>query len=151
MDSMYPTDTGLLVPAGSKVVMQVHYNTASASSDKSDLTTMELALADTVKRRAVLFLWADPDWLDGIGMDIPAFEKDVSHSFAYDPTPYMGAITRGAIPSGVGLRVYSASLHQHLLGTSSRLEILRGDGETKECLLDITRWDFHWQRSFGFA
>lgn len=150
MGSMYPADTGLLVERGSKVVLQVHYNEQSGAADKTDQTRIELALSETVKRRAVLLLWANPDWLDGVGMDIPAYQKDVTHAFAYDPTPYMGAITRGAIHSGVGLRIYSASLHQHLLGSTSKLEILRGDGVGKECLLDIPRWDFHWQRSYGF-
>ena len=150
LGSMYPPDTGLLIPRGSKVVLQVHYNLAPGAVDKTDSTRIEVAIADSVKRRAVLFLWTNPDWVKGIGMKIPAYEKNVEHAFAFDPTPFMGALTRGAIPSGVGVRLYSASLHQHLLGTSSRLEILRGDGVGKECLLDIPRWDFHWQRSYGF-
>ncbi len=148
--SMYPADTGLLIPRGSKVVLQVHYNLQPGVADKTDSTQIDLALADTVKRRAVLFLWTNPDWVEGKGMQIPAFDADVQHAFAFDPTPYMGALTRGAIPSGVGVRLYSASIHQHLLGKSARFEILRGDGVTKECLLDIPRWDFHWQRSYGF-
>jgi hypothetical protein len=149
--SMYPADTGLLVDVGSKVVLQVHYNVQSGSPDKTDQTQIQMALEDSVQRRAVLLLWTNPQWVDGMGMDIPAYQADVVHSFAYDPTPYLGVITRGALHSDVGLRLYSASLHQHLLGHSSRLEILRGDGVTKECLLDIPRWDFHWQRSYGFA
>jgi hypothetical protein len=150
MGSMYPPNTGLQVAAGSKVVLQVHYNLQTQTNDISDQTRIELALEDTVKRRALILPWTDPDWLDGVGMDIPAYQGDVVHSFAYDPTPYTSYLTDGVIPSGVGIRLYSASLHQHLLGKSSRLEIERADGSS-ECLLDIPRWDFHWQRSYTFA
>ena len=148
--AMYPQGTGLHVPAGSKVVLQMHYNLQSGVVDKVDHTQMELALADTVEKRAVLFLWTNPDWVRGTGMQIPAHQADVTHGFAFDPSPALSSLTGGAIPSNTGMTLYSASLHMHLLGRAARLEILRGDGVNKECLLDIPRWDFHWQRSYGF-
>ena len=148
--SMYPPDTGLEVKAGSKVVLQVHYNVSAApAGERTDLTRIDVATADTVKRKAMLMLWANPDWISKKTMTIPAFAKDTRYSFAFDPTPYMGAITGGVIGSGMAFKVYSASLHQHLLGTSSKLEILR-DNQPNECLLNVPRWDFHWQRSYGF-
>ena len=151
LGSMYPPDTGLLVPRGSKVVLQVHYNLQAGATEKTDATRIEVAVADTVQRRAVLFLWANPDWVNGVGMKIPAYEKNVQHAFAYDPSPALSSLTRGAIRNGMPMRLYSASLHQHLLGKSSKLEILRGDGVNRECLLDIPRWNFHWQRGYGFT
>lgn len=147
--AMYPTDTGLEVKAGSKIVLQVHYNVAAAPvGERADLTRIEVATADSVRRKAVLFLWANPDWIRKQTMGIPAFAKDTKHSFAYDPTPYMGLLTGGTIGSNLAFRIYSANLHQHLLGSTSRLEILHDNAPT-ECLLDIPRWDFHWQRSYG--
>jgi hypothetical protein len=150
MGSMYPDNTGIKVAVGSKVVLQVHYNLQSAGGDTTDLTQVQLALADSVLRPAVLAPWTDPDWLKGQNMSIPAFQPDVEHDFAYDPTPYMSLLTNGVL-RGPGFRMYSVSLHQHLLGKSSRLEILRAGQDTPECLLDIPRWDFHWQRAYGFA
>jgi hypothetical protein len=35
----------------------------------------------------------------------------------------------------------------HLLGQSTRLHVQRQDGASA-CLLDIPRWDFHWQSSY---
>ena len=149
--SMYPADTGLEVKAWSKVVMQVHYNSAAAPvGQRDDLTKIEIATADTVKRKAMLFLWANPDWINKKTMGIPAFAKDTKHSFAFDPTPYMGSLTQGVVGSQKAFKVYSASLHQHLLGSRSKVEILHDDAPN-ECLLDIPRWDFHWQRSYGFT
>ena len=148
--SMYPPDTGLEVKAGSKVVLQVHYNSSAAPvGERADLTRIDVATADFVKRKAMLMLWANPDWVNKQTMKIPAYAKDTKHSFAFDPTPYMGAITGGVVGSNKAFKVYSASLHQHLLGASSRVEILHDNAPT-ECLLDVPRWDFHWQRGYGF-
>jgi hypothetical protein len=148
--AMYPDNTGLLVQAGSKIVMQVHYNLSNGGTDLLDSTQIEVALEDTVVRRALILPWTNPDWLKG-QMDIPAFQSDVVHSWAYDPTPFMGELTKNVIPGGVGIRLYSVAAHQHLLGTSSKIEILRQGETTPECMLDIPRWDFHWQRSYVFA
>lgn len=41
-------------------------------------------------------------------------------------------------------------LHMHELGTIGRVAILRADGST-DCLLNITRWDFHWMADYYFA
>ncbi|MFO0601306.1 MAG: hypothetical protein U0228_38715 [Myxococcaceae bacterium] len=151
MARMYPEDTGILARPGSKVVMQVHYNTSAApEGERDDLTRIEIALADSVKKRAFLMPWADPDWVRMHQMPILANAKDTEHSFALDPTQYMSYLTQNQLPNGTGFRVYAAALHQHLLGTSSRLQINRADG-TSECLLDIPRWDFHWQRSYRLS
>ena len=148
---MYPPDTGVKVPAGSKVVLQMHYNTQQVSGpDAVDQTKVELALASSVRKRSFILPWANPDWVQKRTMNIPAYQPDVVHSYAFDPTPYMGAITGGALPSSAALKVYSATLHQHQLGTKSRLEIERDSGDST-CLLDIQRWDFHWQRSYPFT
>jgi hypothetical protein len=147
---MYPADTGILVKPGSKVILQVHYNTLGKSGDLSDLTSVEVALASSVKRKGAYVPFTNFDWILHGGMTIPAQESDVVHSYALDPTPYWGAVTGGSLPSGVGMKVYSTGAHQHLLGTKSRQEIRHADGST-ECLLDIPRWDFHWQQTYWFS
>lgn len=148
--SMYPAGTGLLVKPGSKVVLQVHYNTTAApEGERADQTRVELALASTVQKKAFILPWASPDWARKGLMPIPAGSADVEHTFALDPSQFLGFLSQGQLTSGQGVRMYAAGLHQHLLGSKSRLQIDRADG-TKECLLDIPRWDFHWQRSYRF-
>ena len=141
----FPAGTGIKVQPGSKVVLQVHYNTGSEPRGE-DRTAVQFKLDDVVSAEAWVLPWANPAWLSG-AMPIPAGGQDVVHAFSYDPTPFLGYLTGGVLPPG-GFRIHSAALHQHLLGTSSRLEILRG-GSRSECLLDIPRWDFHWQGSYG--
>lgn len=149
--SVMPEGTGIAVQPGSKVVLQVHYNTAAApETDRSDLSAIELMVDDTVQKRAWIMPWADPDWIRKGTMSIPAGAADTEHGFQLDPTQYMSYLTANQVPNGQGFRMYGAGFHQHLLGTKGHLEINRADG-SKECLLDVPRWDFHWQRSYRFS
>lgn len=149
--SELPEGTGIQVRPGSKVVLQVHYNTAGApEGSRDDSSSVELMLAPSVSKRAWIMPWASPDWARRGQMPIPAGEADVMHTWSLDPTQYMSFLTSNQIPNGQGFRMYGAGFHQHLLGTKGRLEINHAD-QTKECLLDVPRWDFHWQRSYRFA
>lgn len=149
--TMYPKDTGLLVKPGSKIALQMHYNTAAAATarDRVDQTTLELAIADTVKKKAFIMPWAHPDWVNRHKMPIPAGVARVEHQFRLDPTAYLHTISGGALNNGA-VRVHAAGMHQHLLGTGGRLSIHRPDGSS-QCVLDVPRWDFHWQRSYRLA
>jgi Copper type II ascorbate-dependent monooxygenase, C-terminal domain/Copper type II ascorbate-dependent monooxygenase, N-terminal domain len=143
----FPAGSGIAVQPGSKVILQIHYNT-SVHLGQSDQSTIQVKLDDTVDRVAAVLPWTDPNWLRGL-MPIPAGQADVMHWFAFDPTPFLSLITQGVIPNGP-VRIWSAALHQHLRGKSSRLEIKRASGAA-ECLLQIDAWDFHWQGSYGLA
>jgi hypothetical protein len=144
--NMYAEGTGLPVKPGSKIVLQVHYNSRSENPGP-DRTTIELALADEVRHKAVLTPFTNPEWSAGMGMEIPAFQKEVTHAWGLDPTPYMGLMTNGLIASNQAVKIHMTSLHQHLLGTKNKLWIKHADG-TNTCLLDIPQWDFHWQRNY---
>lgn len=148
--AMYPPDTGIPVRPGSKVVLQVHYNTLASDGPVSDVTAIELALAPSVERNAALIPWANPNWLKPGGMVIPPYEANVTHTFSFAPSQALGWLSGGVLPSASRVRIWSAALHQHLLGKSGRIEIEKANGE-KQCLLDVPRWDFHWQRGYGFS
>jgi hypothetical protein len=46
--------------------------------------------------------------------------------------------------------IHGIAGHMHLLGRSIRLELLR-EGPDPRVLLDIPRWDFHWQNAYTFV
>ena len=46
--------------------------------------------------------------------------------------------------------IYVAAGHMHLLGASIKLELNPGTPRAK-VLLDIPRWDFHWQNAYTLA
>lgn len=138
--SDFPEGTGMRIEPGSKIALQVHYNSQTAGTGP-DLTSIDLRLADQVDKEAFTLPWANPMWLDGNGMSIPAGESDVTHSFAFDPTTFIG---------GSSFVIHSAALHMHQLGSRGTLKIDRADG-SEECMLDVPRWDFHWQLAYGFT
>jgi hypothetical protein len=97
----------------------------------------------------VLQPWADPSWVTQKTMTIPAGAGDQKIEWTFSPAAYWSYITNGVVPSSVPVTMYAASLHMHTRGRRATLEIVHGDG-TKECMLDIPRWDFHWQGSYAF-
>jgi hypothetical protein len=138
--SDFPAGTGLKIESGSKVVVQIHYN-AQGTALAMDQTTVDFKLDDSVAREARIQPFADPQWLNAKTMNIPAGEKDVKHAFAADLS---------AVTGGKPFDLYSVGFHQHQLGVGGRVELRRADG-TSDCLLDIPRWDFHWQGSYQLA
>lgn len=135
--SDFPPDTGIEVLPGSKIVLQIHYNTLTAGK-QPDQTSVDFKVDDAVAKEAWIQPWTNPQWLQG-GMSIPSGDADVKHAFAYDPTDF--------ISGGQPFTIYTAGLHMHTLGTRAKLWIERAGGE-EECLLDIPRWDFHWQGAY---
>lgn len=146
----FPAGTGLRVDAGSKLVLQLHYNTAAVTGTPApDRTSLQLKLDDHVEKEAAFVPWVNPRWLNH-KMPIPAGAADVVHSFALDITPFAADYTNGTIASNEPFTVYTARLHMHTRGSHGRLDILRASGEDT-CLLEIPRWDFHWQADYELA
>jgi hypothetical protein len=145
----FPPNTGVKVAAGSKVILQVHYN-LSTTAPAPDQTGVDFKVDTNVTTQAVVQPWTNIDWVRNKQMVIPAGMKDVMHSYTFDPSPFMNFITNDVIPANQPFTMYSASLHMHTRGVSGKMEIVHPDG-SRECLLNIPRWDFHWQGGYGFV
>ena len=128
-----PEGTGIRVEAGSKLLLQVHYNTLGGNGEP-DLSLLDLSVETSVEKPALIQPWTDPDWLDGEGMLIPA-NSTATHSFAY------------TLSGGYELLIHSSALHMHRQGQHGRFWITHPD-ETETCLLEIDDWDFDWQQSY---
>jgi mono/diheme cytochrome c family protein len=143
-----PEGTGLRIDPGSKIVLQMHYNTL-ASDGNPDRSRMLYRLADAVEREAFMLPWADPSWLAG-DMPIPAGSADTVHAFALDPTSVIDVLTNGLIPGDTPLEFFTAMHHMHKRGSRGFHEIIRPGGE-RECLLDVPTYDFDWQQQYRYA
>ncbi len=143
----FPEGSGIAVVPGSKIVVQMHYNTANAppSPDKS---TVELQLADSVKTRAAVVKWANPNWVRSHTMNIPAGDPDSTQSFAFAPAAFMGQVSDNILQNNAPFTIWTASLHMHARGVKGTLTITHADG-TKECALEIDDWSFHWQGAYA--
>ncbi len=164
--------TGVELPARSRVVMQVHYNLVNGSRpdrSRAVLTTVPAATAPTpvqtmlvaapvelacragekgklCDRTAALF-----DQVDRFGADasvVPAgllflCGKDAAHPAAGAVSMCERGFMRPVTIQGVGG-------HMHLLGRSIRVDLNPGTPRAR-LLLEIPRWNFHWQAVYQLA
>ncbi|MCA9100451.1 MAG: thioredoxin family protein [Planctomycetales bacterium] len=127
---VFPAGTALHVPAGSKLVFQMHYT--PAGSPQQDLSSVRLVLADPahVERSVTTGQAFD------IGLKVPAGACDhrveATHEFTRDTL------------------IYALNPHMHLRGKSFRFELEHDDGR-RELLLDVPRYDFNWRPSYYFV
>lgn len=143
----FPDSTGIRVAPGSKIALQVHYNTL-VSDIKPDRSSVHFKVDTEVEHPAVMLLWADPSWLSG-GMHIPAGSPSTVHVYQDDPALIISVLT-DVISAGEPFRIYQAGHHMHTLGTRGQQTVIRADS-SNTCLLEIPRWDFNWQQGYRFA
>ncbi len=167
-----PEGTGVQLAAGSQVVMQVHYNllqgrapdrsqailtTAPASAGLTPLQTMllpgpvELACAPGERgklcsRTEALFELSRK--YGGNAAFVPAGLLILCGRDASAPKPSATSICDRRITAPTTIRI--AAGHMHLLGSSITLELNPGTPRAR-VLLDIPRWDFHWQNAYTLA
>jgi hypothetical protein len=131
--SKLPTGTGLFLKAGSKIVMQIHYNLSAISRGASPMDQTQLALelapAGSLTTAQILPMLK-------YNLDIKAGDG-ASSQVSEIPAP----------PAFAGNTIYRVMGHMHQLGSQVRFEITHRDG-TRQCLLDIPKWDFNWQRDY---
>lgn len=149
MPTVLPQGTGIPVRPGSKIALQIHYSLSSAVA-VPDRTSISLTLERSVQKIAIMQPWLNPAWLNDGGMLIPAGQKNVRHAFSFDVVPVLSQWTYGAFRDNMPVTLYSSGLHMHTRGTSAKLQIERQTGAT-ECMLNIPRWDFHWQSIYNLA
>lgn len=128
----FPDGLGKKVPAGSTLILNVHYDTGRGIG--ADQTSVEFMTTDMPRREITGTAVMNPLWLIGEGLAIEANDPDMMTWYSYDPTIFT---------KNKPFQVYAVNIHMHELGTIGRLAILRADGST-ECLLNITQWDFDW-------
>ena len=143
----FPVGTGIKMEPGSKIILQIHYNTLK-TPPSADQTTMTMKLDDHVDKEAAVVRFLDPRWVSGKTMTIKAEDPDAMHSFTFDPTPYVSRFGSPVLVDGKAMTIWSAGLHMHTRGTHAKLSILPASG-ADTCLIDIPKWNFHWQGSYG--
>jgi mono/diheme cytochrome c family protein len=147
-----PEGGGIPMPAGSRIVVQMHYH-PTAMGTEMDVSTVELSTTDEQPEyEAVLALLGNfgkqeedgsglqdgMNDVDGPEFRIPAGESDHVETLVY----------RQELP--IDVPIFSVGAHMHYVGTSMKIEKRNSDGVVDECLLHTPRWDFDWQRSYSY-
>lgn len=163
------TGTGIALPAGSQIVMQVHYNLENGSRTDRSRAVLVTAPGDRAIEPVQTVLLPAPVELacrrgeQGPLCDRTAAVFDQARRFGNDaaliPTglllvcgkdaarPVAQATTTCDRPVTAPLTVQAVAGHMHLLGRSIRVELNPGTSRAR-LLLEIPRWSFHWQASY---
>jgi hypothetical protein len=161
--------TGVLLTKGSRIVMQVHYNllnkispdrsrasltTVPASTGLEPVETMLLpapvelpcpkgTTGPLCDRSAALF-----DLIGKYGNEAGLIPTGLLALCAKDPAkPPTGSTSTCTRKVTVPTTIRAVGGHMHLLGTSIKVELNPGTSRSK-LLLEIPRWDFHWQGAY---
>ena len=127
-----PDGVGVLLPAGARVVMQVHYHNRRPGPE-SDRTQIGLHFAKAPVDKQVRWLQL-MNRVFLIPAGAPQHEVRASYT----------------IPPGRNLHAVGISPHMHLLGRSMKVTATYPDG-SRQPLIYIDDWDFHWQGIYTFA
>ena len=147
-----PEGTGMLMPAGARIVVQMHYH-PTGEGPEVDQSTLQLKWTDQQPQwEAAQALVGNYDDLedDGSGLQpgpndevqspefrIPAGSSDHVESMLY----------RQNFP--LDFPIYSVGTHMHYVGTDMKIDLVNADG-SEECLVQTPAWDFNWQRSYSY-
>lgn len=127
---VYPVSHCRRIPAGSKLVFQVHYT--PNGSPQTDTSRAGIVFADPDQVEKEVMVNAVLNFAFQIPPGASDFPLQASHRFEQDT------------------HLLSLTPHMHLRGKSFRFEAEFPDGR-KETLLDVPRYDFNWQNTYILA
>ncbi len=148
----FPKGTGIRIPQGSGLVVQMHYYGGTAPGQRDAGTRMEFEVADSVERPALHFSQTQTAWLNGErnrSMVVPpggTATYQVGNTLG-ELLPRIARITGVDLSRIRALEVHSVNLHMHAIGQSGEIR-LRDRTNRTDTLLSVPRWDLRWQRDF---
>lgn len=123
-----PAGVATWVPAGARIVLQVHYHKDGKS--ETDLSRVGLYFA---KGNVVKTLHVVP----------------VIHGLQIPPNDAHYTVTTTSVPSPVAYHLLAITPHMHLLGRSMKLTAIKPDG-VQIPLVSVSDWDFNWQSTYFY-
>jgi hypothetical protein len=140
----FPRGGGVLIPPGSTIVLQMHYSSLE-EAPTADQTAMQFSTAPTVPVRLAYQPFFKFDWVVGV-MPIPANSPTVVHETVEDPRETF-KLTGSPLDTSKGFNLEAVMFHMHTLGTRGELWLEKPD-RRRINIIDIPRWDFHWQQEY---
>jgi hypothetical protein len=155
MPFLMPEDVGVPLPAGSLLMMQIHYHPVGPEADP-DLTTIHLRTTNQEPARRMSYLGygnagqapllqpgpndrGDPEFR--VPANASAHTETIVASFE-SGTQFFGIDPSRRYP------VFGVFPHMHYIGVELKATIERA--ASNECLLEIPGWDFDWQDRYFY-
>lgn len=128
--ALMPPGMGRRIPAGSKLVFQMHYT--PNGSEQADLTRVGLLFGDeaTISHEVLTLMALNQDF------EIPPGAEN------YSVTAELSQLPADA-------QLLALAPHMHVRGKACR--VLAHCGEERRLLLDVPRYDFNWQHVYELA
>jgi hypothetical protein len=167
-----PAGTGVPFPAGSLVVMQIHYNLLAGHKPVRSKLVLQMVPATPRLRPLELRLLPVPpdipcpagvtgplcnraasitDLGKRFGPQLPRFVDLLERICGRDPAnPPAGDTTSCIWPVGFSGRILRLTAHMHLLGKGMTVVLDPGTAK-QQTLLDVTNFNFDYQRSYDLA
>ncbi len=129
---MFPLGTGVRIPKGSRIVMQVHYSLLDFSRTSSGQPDPDLTR---------LAIYTSPVPLEEI-----TFLPIVNPLFSIPPGESHYQV-KAVLPISRTVEMIAIAPHMHLLGRDATVEARFPSGERRQ-LIHIDDWDFQWQGNY---
>ena len=148
-----PPEHGILLPKGTAVVIQVHYNLGHGREDdvkhedepRSDQTRVGVYFHEKTPKTRLLTL---PILEDKFVLEPGVMGKEVTAEFPIDLAPVAGfSLPEFLLPKFSAVAV---APHMHQLGRKFRADMVQPDGKQVP-LIRIDDWDFHWQGFYDYS
>ena len=123
-----PNGVATAVPAGARVVLQVHYH--KDGKPETDFSRIGLYFAKTQVQKTLHIIPIIH------GLNIPAGDRHYT-------------VTTLGVPSPVNFHLLAVTPHMHLLGRKMALTAILPGG-TKVPLISVSDWDFNWQATYFY-
>jgi hypothetical protein len=167
-----PKDTGIEIPAGSMVIMQVHYNLLVGDKPVTNKIVVKTVPTSTSLLPLKLDLsFAAPDLACPAGVTGPLCNRAASLAHqgqefgplavatvdgleaacGHNPSdPPASDTTSCTFPASASGYIVRAQAHMHLLGQSFKLVLNPGTPEATT-VLDVPNYNFHYQKAYDLA
>ena len=149
--SEYPPTIGAPVTKGTLLVLQIHYHPHVGGPLPADQTTVQLRFTDTKPQYNVVSLL--PGNYSKAPNLLPGPDDPASGPAFVIPANVSGHTETMNFPIPnvtVPIYVYGIGAHMHYVGVSETVKLKPAGQTTEECLLNVPRWDFSWQRSYAY-
>ncbi|HYP99457.1 MAG TPA: hypothetical protein VER96_12375 [Polyangiaceae bacterium] len=122
-----PTGTGVRIEAHRDLIFQIHYNLDNGAAPDQTKVALEFADQPPITGQYVAALNTD------LRLNPGQAHVESSATAQLRPGPF---------------KVFGAMPHMHTLGRTLRVD-LQNNGAS-QCLVDVDRWDFHWQNAWWY-
>ena len=142
-----PAGVGITLPAGARIILNVHYHATGGGAEIDDGTGMALRWTNNKPAYGSLFeLIGAPGEGNSLNGPLMIPAGETNHVEEYEWTvSYNGQ----AFPDSIDVRVWAAINHMHKVGVSAEAWIESAQDGTS-CLLATPKWDFNWQRFYEY-